>query len=192
MNIEPAILDGKHVRLEPISMNHFHDLSKVAFDENLWKWTLGVVSNEEDLKNYIAEASEGNKNGIYLAFATIDKETGRAVGSSRFGSLAPEYRRVEIGWTWIGRDFQRTRVNTEAKYLMLKHAFETWKALRVYLQTDALNERSQNAILRIGASREGVMRKDKIAYGGRVRDSVMFSILEDEWSEVKSNLEAKL
>lgn len=192
MNIEPVILEGEHVRLEPISMNHFEDLVKVSFDENLWKWTLGRISNEEDLKNYIAEASEGNKSKIYLAFATIDKKSGRAVGSTRFGSLAPEYRRAEIGWTWIGRDFQRTAVNTEAKYLMLKHAFETWNCLRVYLQTDALNERSQNAIARIGAIREGIMRKDKITYTGRIRDSVMFSIIEDEWAKVKGNLETKL
>ena len=192
MKIEPVILEGEHVWLEPISMSHFDDLSKVAFDEDLWKWTLGKISNEQDLKNYIAEASEGNKNGIYLAFATIDKKSGRAVGSTRFGSLAPEYRRAEIGWTWIGRDFQRTSVNTEAKYLMLKHAFETWNCLRVYLQTDLLNERSQNAIARLGAIREGVMRKDKITSEGRVRDSVMFSILDDEWAKVKENLETKL
>lgn len=192
MKVEPVILEGEHVRLEPISMKHFDDLTKVAFDENLWKWTLGKISTEENLKNYIAEAAEGNKNGFYLAFATIDKQTNRAVGSTRFGSFAPEYRRAEIGWTWIGRDFQRTAVNTEAKYLMLKHAFETWDCLRVYLQTDALNERSQKAILRLGAIKEGIMRKDKIAYGGRVRDSVMFSILDEEWAKVKNNLEEKL
>jgi N-acetyltransferase len=192
MKIESVILEGEHVRLEPISTNHFDDLSKIAFDENLWKWTLGRISNEQDLKNYIAEASEGNKNAIYLAFATIDKKSGYAVGSTRFGSLAPEYRRAEIGWTWIGREFQRTHVNTEAKYLMLKHAFETWNCLRVYLQTDSLNERSQNAIARLGAIREGVMRKDKITSEGRVRDSVMFSILHDEWAKVKENLETKL
>lgn len=192
MKIEPVILQGEHVRLEPISMNHFDDLSKVAFDENLWKWTLGRISEEQDLKNYIAEAAEGNQRAVYLAFATIDKKTNRAVGSTRFGSFAPEYRRAEIGWTWIGRDFQRTAVNTEAKYLMLKHAFEKWNCLRVYLQTDALNERSQKAILRLGAVREGVMRKDKITGEGRVRDSVMFSILDDEWAEIKRNLEAKL
>lgn len=192
MKIEPVILEGEHVRLEPISMKHFDDLAKIAFDEELWKWTLGKVSNENDLKNYIIEAAEGNKNGVYLAFATIAKKTNRAVGSTRFGSFAPEYRRAEIGWTWIGRDFQRTPVNTEAKYLMLKHAFETWKCLRVYLQTDALNERSQKAILRLGAVKEGVMRKDKIAYNERVRDSVMFSILDNEWAKVKANLEAKL
>lgn len=192
MKIEPVILEGEHVRLEPISMKHFDDLAEIAFDEELWKWTLGKVSNENDLKNYIIEAAEGNKNGVYLAFATIHKKTNRAVGSTRFGSFAPEYRRAEIGWTWIGRDFQRTPVNTEAKYLMLKHAFETWKCLRVYLQTDALNERSQKAILRLGAVKEGVMRKDKIAYNERVRDSVMFSILDNEWAKVKANLEAKL
>lgn len=192
MKVEPVILEGEFVRLEPISMNHFDDLAEVAFDEDLWRWTLGKVLDEHDLRNYIEEAAEGNKTGVYLAFATLDKASGKAVGATRFGSIAEEYRRVEIGWTWIGRDWQRTHVNTEAKYLMLKHAFETWNCLRVYLQTDALNERSQNAIARLGAVCEGIMRKDKIAYGGRVRDSVMFSILDDEWAEVKRNLEAKL
>lgn len=192
MKVESVILEGKHVRLEPISMKHFDDLSKVAFDESLWKWTLSVISNEQDLKNYIAEASGGNERCIYLAFATIDKESGRAVGSTRFGSLAPEYRRAEIGWTWLGREFQRTVVNTEAKYLMLKHAFETWNCLRVYLQTDELNERSQKAIARLGAVKEGIMRKDKITSEGRVRNSVMFSILDNEWAEIESNLAARL
>lgn len=192
MKVDCVILNGKYVRLEPISMTHFEDLSKVAFDEDLWKWTLGKISNEQDLKNYIAEAAEGNERGIYLAFATIDKKSGRAVGSTRFGSLAPEYRRAEIGWTWIGRDFQRTFVNTEAKYLMLRHAFETWNCLRVYLQTDALNERSQKAILRLGAVKEGIMRKDKITGEGRIRDSVMFSILDEEWVDIKNRLEEKL
>jgi RimJ/RimL family protein N-acetyltransferase len=192
MNIEPIILEGEFVRLEPLSMKHFDDLAQVAFDEDLWKWTLGRVSNEEDLKKYIEEAASGTASGIYLALATIDKRSGKAVGATRFGSIAREYRRVEIGWTWIGRDFQRTVVNTEAKYLMLRHAFETWKALRVYLQTDALNERSQKAIARLGAKREGILRKDKITDQGRVRDSVIFSILDDEWAEVKNNLEAKM
>lgn len=192
MKIEPVILEGESVRLEPISMNHFDDLAKVAFDEDIWKWMLGKVLNEKDLENYIREAAKGAKTGIYLAFATIEKSSGKAVGSTRFGSFAAEYRRVEIGWTWIGRDWQRTRINTQAKYLMLKHAFETWNCLRVYLQTDALNERSQKAILRLGAKKEGVMRKDKITDDGRVRDSIMFSILDEEWVEVKKNLEAKL
>lgn len=192
MKIEPVILEGEAVRLEPISMNHFKDLAEIAFDQQLWKYTLGKVSGEKDLENYIREAAEGNEQGIYLAFATIDKASGKAVGSTRFGSIAAQYRRVEIGWTWIGKKWQRTRVNTEAKYLMLEHAFETWKAVRVYLQTDSLNERSQAAILRLGAKKEGVMRKDKITSEGRVRDSVIFSILDEEWAEIKANLERKL
>jgi len=192
MKIEPVILEGEFVRLEPLSMKYFDDLAAVAFDENLWLWTLGKVADEKDLENYIAEAENGTKEIIYLAFATIEKRTGKAVGATRFGSIVPAYRRVEIGWTWIGSAFQRTSINTEAKYLMLRHAFETWKCLRVMLQTDALNERSQNAIIRLGAKKEGVLRKDKITDAGRVRDSVIFSILDSEWAEVRRNLETKL
>lgn len=192
MKIEPVTLEGSFIRLEPLSFEHFNDLSEVAFDEDIWRWTLGKVSDEASLRGYLGEAIDGAKDGIYLPFATIEKASGKAIGATRFGSIVVDYRRVEIGWTWIARDFQRTFVNTEAKYLMLKHAFETWKCLRVMLQTDAFNERSQNAILRLGAKKEGILRRDKITDTGRVRDSVIFSIIDEEWETVKKNLEIKM
>ncbi len=192
MKILPITLEGIHIRLEPLSFEHFNDLAEIAFDEELWRWTLGKVTDEASLREYISEAIEGAKTGIYLPFAIIEKSSGKAIGAARFGSIVVEYRRVEIGWTWIARNFQRTFVNTEAKYLMLKHAFETWKCLRIGIQTDSLNQRSHDAILRIGAKKEGIIRKDKITHDGRVRSSVFFSIIDDEWETVKKNLELKM
>ena len=129
---------------------------------------------------------------IALPFATILKESGRAIGCSRYGNIDRHNRRVEISWTWIGRPWQRTAVNTEAKYLMLQHAFETLGCIRVELKTDALNERSRRAILRIGAKEEGTFRRHMITASGRVRDTVYFSIVDREWPEVKAGLEARL
>src|SRR5688572_32247921 len=127
-----------------------------------------------------------------MPFATVALPYGKAIGGTRFATWSATDRRVEIGWTWIGKDWQRTFVNTEAKFLMLRHAFEVWKCIRVEFKTDSLNEKSRNAILRIGAKEEGVFRQHMITDSGRLRDSVYYSILDGEWKEVKSNLEAKL
>ena len=192
MNIEETVLDGQIVRLEPLKLLHLDELCAIGLDEEIWRWSPSRIKNYADMKNYIETALNEQKQGISLPFATVEKNTKKAVGSTRFGNIDVKNRRVEIGWTWIGKDFQRTRVNTEAKLLMLRHAFEYWKCIRVELKTDALNEKSRKAILRIGAKEEGIFRQHMITDSGRFRDSVYYSILDTEWQNIKLNLEARL
>ncbi len=193
MKIEPVILEGKFVRLEPLSLEtQFEDLCEAGLDADLWKWTSDFIQNAAELRIYFERALDEQRRGVSLPFATIEKQTNKAVGSTRFGNIEANHRRVEIGWTWISQKWQRTFVNTEAKYLMLKHAFDVWNCRRVELKTDALNARSRAAISRLGATEEGILRKHMITATGRVRDTVYFSILDDEWQQIKANLEAKL
>ena len=192
MKIEPVILAGKSVRLEPLSMNHLQGLSEVAFDASIWKWNPSAVFNQEDLKNYIELALEDKQKGIALPFATIAQSSNKVIGSTRFANIDTKNRRVEIGWTWISPNWQRSTINTEAKFLMLQHAFEIWNCIRVELKTDVLNEQSRKAILRIGAKEEGILRRHVICDSGRIRDTIYFSILDSEWLEVKNNLLAKM
>lgn len=188
MHIEPVTLEGAHVRLEPLTMDHLQPLSEVALEPEIWRWTQADVQNVDDLKCYMATAILERDQGKSLPFATVAKSAGKAIGSTRFSTIDHESRRVEIGWTWIGRPWQRTVVNTEAKLLMLTHAFETWGCIRVELKTDALNAKSRAAIARIGGREEGTLRKHSITERGRVRDTVYFGILDDEWPEVKRRL----
>lgn len=192
MKVKSVTLDGRNIRLEPLSMSHLGELCAVGLDEDLWRWIPTQICCETDLRTYIESALEGQKQGFMLPFATIEKTTGRAIGSTRYASIDRTNRRLEIGWTWIAKDRQRTAVNTEAKYLMLRHAFEKLGCIRVEFKTDALNERSRRAILRLGAAEEGTFRKHIITGNGRVRDTVYFSIVDTEWSAVKEKLEAKL
>lgn len=192
MKIEPITLEGNFVRLEPLSINHLDQLCEAGLDEELWRWIPTQISNRQEMKNYIETALDEQDRGVSLPFATIEKSTNKAIGSTRFGNIAVKDRRAEIGWTWIAKDWQRTFVNTEAKLLMLTHAFETWKCIRVEFKTDALNEKSRNAILRLGAKQEGIFRQHVICQSGRLRDSVYFSILDSEWAQIKKELEAKL
>lgn len=189
MKIEPVTLEGKHVRLEPLSLNHHADLCEVGLDEELWRLTTVMIQTPEAMRSYIEEALKEREAGRSVPFATIERATGKIVGSTRFGNIDAANLRVEIGWTWVAKNWQRTAINTEAKYLMFKHAFETWKCNRVELKTDSLNERSRNAILRIGAKEEGTLRNHMITYTGRLRHSVYFSVIESEWSDVKARLE---
>lgn len=192
MNIEPVTLDGEFVRLEPLSMKHHEELCQVGLDPDLWSLTTIHLRTSDDMRTYIETALKEQAAGSSLPFATIHKESGRAVGSTRFGEIDRANRHVEIGWTWVAKDWQRTAVNTEAKYLMLRHAFETLGCIRVELKTDSLNERSRNAILRLGAKQEGIFRNHIIVHNGRIRHSVYFSIIDSEWPEVQANLEVKL
>lgn len=192
MKVEPVTLEGKHVTLHPLSEEHFGPLCEVGLDPRLWEWTANVVKTEADLRRYVDSAFADRDRRIALPFVTEDRASGMIVGSTRFGNIDPANRKAEIGWTWINPKWQRTYVNTEAKLLMLAHAFEVWNAIRVELKTDLNNQQSQNAMLRIGAKKEGVMRNHMITETGRYRDSVYFSIIESEWPEVKANLEAKL
>jgi RimJ/RimL family protein N-acetyltransferase len=192
MNIQPVTLTGRHVRLEPLTLNHQPALTEVGLDPDLWRWIPTQVRTPEDMQGYIQLALQWQADGTALPFATVEQSSGRAIGSTRYMNIDKPNRRVEIGATWIGGPWQRTPVNTEAKYLMLRHAFETLGCIRVELKTDELNERSRNAILRIGAKQEGIFRQHVICWDGRLRNSVYFSILDSEWPQVKQALEQKL
>jgi N-acetyltransferase len=192
MDIQPVTLAGEFIRLEPLSQTHHAQLAQVGLDEDLWRWIPQPVRTPEEMHVYISTALDDLARGVSLPFATIEQASGRAIGSTRFGNIDRANRHVEIGWTWLARPWQRTRANTEAKYLMLRHAFDTWGANRVELKTDALNERSRNAILRIGARQEGIFRSHMVTSTGRLRDTVYFSIVSSEWPEVKARLELNL
>ena len=192
MKLHPIVLEGQHVRLEPLTLDHHAALCEVALDPELWRWSVTDMGTPDDLRRYMEAALREQDEGRALPFATIERTSGRAVGSTRFGNADPVHRRVEIGWTWIGRPWQRTAINTEAKYLMLRHAFETLGCIRVELKTDSLNERSRKAILRIGAQEEGTFRNHMITASGRIRHTVYYSIVDSEWPAVKVSLEKKL
>jgi len=192
MEVRPVTLEGEHVRLEPLTMAHHAALWEIAKDRELWRWTATDVHAADDLRRYMEKALTEQAEGRSLPFATIAKSVGRPVGSTRFGNIEPLNRRVEIGWTWLGSDWQRTAVNTEAKLLMLTHAFETWGCIRVELKTDALNTASRAAIARLGAKEEGTLRRHIITQAGRVRDTVYYSILDEEWPGIKARLTARL
>lgn len=195
LNIEmPITLEGSVVRLEPLRPDHTEDFWNVAKDAlgNIFEWIPYRLQSREDFQRLVEKAFAEQQRGDSVVFATVEKSSGRVIGSTRFMNIDRANRRVEIGSTWIAPPWQRTAVNTEAKYLMLRHAFEVWKCFRVELKTDALNRRSRNAILRIGAKEEGTLRRHVLTWTGRVRDSVYFSILDSEWPEVKAKLEAML
>jgi RimJ/RimL family protein N-acetyltransferase len=192
MNIHPIILEGKGVRLEPLTQAHHAQLCEIGLDDELWRLTTTIIRTPEDMKKYIDAAAKDFSDGKALPFAIIEKASGKAVGSTRFGNIDPTHRRVEIGWTWIARQWQRTFINTETKYLLLSHAFDTLGCMRVEFKTDSTNSRSRNALMRIGAKEEGVFRNHMIMPGGRIRHSVYFSIIDSEWNKVKRELEKKL
>jgi RimJ/RimL family protein N-acetyltransferase len=189
MIVAPVTLEGRHVRLEPLSKAHHAGLTAVGLDEELWRWIPTPVRTAEEMSAYIATALEEQARGVSLPFAQIEKSSGRAIGCTRYGNIDRTHHRVEIGWTWIAPEWQRTGVNTETKYLLLRHAFETLGCIRVELKTDALNEKSRNAILRIGAKEEGTFRNHMITASGRIRHTVYFSILDSEWPAVKVRLQ---
>lgn len=192
MKIEPIVLAGNFVRLEPLSRLHHQQLCEAGLDENLWRISPDQIASPDDMQRYLETALDEQNRGVSLPFATIEKSSNKVVGSTRFGNIATKDRRTEIGWTWIAKPWQRTFVNTEAKFLMLSHAFEVWHCIRVEFKTDFLNEQSRQAILRLGATEEGIFRQHIICQSGRLRDSVYFSILDSEWETVKRNLETKL
>jgi len=192
MIFEPVILQGQIIRLEPLTSEHLEGLCEVGLDPDLWRFTTTMVQTREDMKAYLEEALKYDQQGTARPFATISLESGQVIGCTRFGNIDLHNRHVEIGWTWVGVPWHRTAVNTEAKYLMLRYAFETLRCIRVEFKTDAINERSRQAILRIGAKEEGTLRNHMIVHDGRYRHTVYFSVIESEWPAVKSDLEAKL
>lgn len=192
MFTDAALLSGTTIRLEPLTLDHVPGLCAVGLDPALWRWMTSRVDDEADMERYVRMALRAYESGTALPFATVEQASGRVIGSTRFCAIARPFRRVEIGWTWIARPWQRTAVNTEAKYLMLRHAFEVEDCIRVEFKTDVLNTASRNALLRIGAQEEGVLRDHVITERGRVRDTIYFSILAREWPAVKAMLEQRL
>ena len=190
--LDPVVLDGDFVRLEPMTLEHHAGLSEVGLDPEIWRYTLVVVKTPDDMRSYMESALDLQRDGNTLPFVTIERSSGRIVGSTRFGNYDPANRRIEIGWTWIAPPWQRTAINTEAKYLMLTHAFQKLGCVRVELKTDVLNTPSRKAMLRIGATEEGVLRKHSLVWDGRYRDSIYYSILDEEWPGVKQQLEKML
>jgi RimJ/RimL family protein N-acetyltransferase len=190
----PLTMEGSVVRLEPIRRGHAALFWEVAKDdlEEIFRWIPYSMKTPEDFERLIEKAFDEQERGESVVLATVERSSGRVIGSTRFMNIDRVNRRVEIGSTWIAPRWQRTAVNTEAKYLMLRHGFEVWRCMRVELKTDALNEKSRNAILRIGAKEEGTLRRHLITWTGRVRDTVYFSILDEEWPEVKARLEARM
>jgi N-acetyltransferase len=191
MKVEPVVLDGAHVRLEPLSWAHLPNLCEVGLAEELWRWIPTPVRTAADMAAYVELALKEQADGVSLPFTQIEKATGRVIGSTRYMNIEKVHHRVEIGCTWIGREWQRSAVNTEAKYLLLRHAFETLGCMRVELKTDSLNEKSRAAILRIGAKQEGIFRNHMMTSTGRIRHTVYFSIVDSEWPGVKSELERR-
>ena len=192
MIVEPVVLRGTAVRLEPLTIDHVEALARVGLDPELWRWIPTQVTTTEEMRAYVMTALDEQRHGVSLPFVIVDQASGQVIGSTRYGNIQPAHHRLEIGWTWITPAWQRTAVNTEAKLLLLTHAFETLGAMRVELKTDALNEKSRKAILRIGAMEEGTFRKHIITASGRVRDSVYFSIIDTEWPAVKMKLQRRL
>jgi len=189
MEIKPVILQGKHVRLEPLTEAHVPGLAEIGIGQSFWDFMLyGNITTEGDMHNWVLDILSRAEKGTDLPFAVIHLASGRVAGATRYLNIMPKDRGLEIGGTWYGQEFQRTPVNTECKYLLLQHAFETLGCIRVQLKTDSRNERSQKAIERIGAVKEGVLRNHMILPDGRYRHSVFYSILDIEWPEVKQRL----
>jgi RimJ/RimL family protein N-acetyltransferase len=192
MQLAAITLEGQHVRLEPLKAHHVEPLLKAASDPRIWQFTSNVISTAADMQKYVETALDWQNAGTAVPFVTMERGSHRVVGSTRFANIDRDHRRAEIGWTWLNPDYWRTAINTEAKYLMLRHAFEQWKCIRVELKTAAKNARSRAAILRIGAKEEGTLRHHMIQPDGSYRDSVYFSVLDEEWPAVKKRLEERL
>lgn len=190
---QPVILTGKYVRLEPMTKDHTTALAEIGVGQNFWDFMLyGNMNTAEDMRYWVSDILARAENGTDLPFVAVHLASGRVAGATRYLNIMPKDRGLEIGGTWYGPEFQRTAVNTECKYLLLRHAFETLGCIRVQLKTDLRNERSQRAIERIGAIREGVLRNHMILPDGRYRHSVFYSILETEWPQVRERLEKML
>lgn len=188
--IERVTLQGKYVRLEPISEAHIDGLAEIGIGHDFWKFMLyGEMKTKEDFRFFVIDLLEREKAGTDLPFVAIHLASGRIAGATRYLNIMPKDRGLEVGGTWYGVDFQRTPVNTECKYLLFSHAFETLKCIRLQLKTDSLNVRSQTAIERIGAKKEGTLRNHMITPEGRYRHSVFYSVLDTEWEDVKKKLE---
>lgn len=192
MKMERTALNGRRVRLEPLAEAHLPGLAAAIEDGRLWELPVTIVPHPRDLSQFLGDAQAAHAAGRELAFATLDAASGQVLGSTRFRCFEAAHRRVEIGFTFLAAARQRTHVNTEAKYLMLRHAFETWGCNRVELLTDERNTRSRQAIVRIGAREEGVVRSHMVMRDGHIRNSVLYSLIRPEWPQARLALEARL
>jgi N-acetyltransferase len=190
--VRPVTLEGRYVCLQPLSLKHLDDLCRAGLDASLWHWTPAPVRTDVEMYDYIVDALQDQTRGLALPWATVELASGRAVGSTRFGNIDRTHRRLEIGWTWLGRAWHRTPLNTEAKYLQLRHAFDVLQCVRVEFKTDALNTASRAALRRLGAREEGTLRRHMITADGRSRDTVYYSVLDEEWPDVRGRLRAWL
>ncbi|MEP6872865.1 MAG: GNAT family protein [Burkholderiales bacterium] len=188
----PVTLTNPDVRLEPLTLAHVPALAAVGNDPELWGWIPNPITDADEMHAYVSTALEEQQRGVALPFAIVEAASGSVIGSTRFAAIDVRNRRLEIGWTWIARSHQRTRTNTAAKRLLLGHAFDVLEANRVELKTDALNEKSRNAIGRIGGVQEGIFRQHVVCASGRIRDTVYFSILAAEWPAVRRRLDERL
>jgi RimJ/RimL family protein N-acetyltransferase len=190
--VEPVTLEGRYVRLEPLAREHLAGIVSAGSFEEIWRWISVRPVGRAGFERWIESALAARDAGMELPFTTFDRASGEIVGGTRYLNIAPESRRLEIGWTWITPQMQRTYVNTEAKYLQLRHCFEVLGCRRVELKTDGRNEKSRNAMLRIGAQFEGIARKQMVTFDGSNRDNAWFAIIDDDWPSVKERLEAML
>jgi len=187
-----TVLEGRNVCLEPLSESHHAGLAAIGLELGLWEFVPDRVSTAGEMLEYIRTALREEADGVSLPFAIVDRATGAVAGSTRFMNISRAHRRVEIGATWLGAPWRRTALNTEAKYLLLRHAFEALGCVRVELKADARNQRSRTAILRIGAREEGTLRRHMVLWTGWIRDTVYYSVLDSEWPAVKAGLEARM
>jgi RimJ/RimL family protein N-acetyltransferase len=193
MKIEPITLEGHAVYLKPLSMDYVEDLYEAAQDPSIWLYMpTNPGRSLADMVAWIRAALRGQEEGTDLPFVIIDRATNRVVGATRYMNISSKDRGLEIGWTWLAKEARRTGINTECKYLLLRHAFETLRVVRVQFKTDSRNEVSQRAIERLGAVKEGILRNHMVLPNGFCRDSVYYSILDSEWSSVKAGLEEKM
>lgn len=190
--LEPVVLEGRLVRLEPMSLEHLDGLAEIAFDDSIWRWTIVRIGDQSDLEGWVRAALAARDAGAELPWVTVERASGRPIGSSRFLNVVLDHRRLEIGWTWVAAPWRRRGVNQEAKLLMLGHAFERLGCRRVEFKTDARNEPSRAALAGIGAVFEGVLRRHMVMADGSARDSAYFSILDREWPAVRAGLEASV
>jgi N-acetyltransferase len=188
---QPVDLAGRFVRLEPLSLTHLPALAAAGGDPAIWRWYSVDGSTPEAMREFVADGLDMQRKGTGVPFAVLDVK-GAVAGSTRFGAIERKHRRAEIGWTFLAPRCQRTPMNTEMKYLMLRHAFETWNLMRVEFKTDSLNDKSRNALKRIGATEEGIFRNHMVTYTGRIRHSAWYSITDGDWPAVKRGLEDKL
>jgi len=190
MEVKPVILTGIHVRLEPMTEAHIPGLAEIGVGQDFWDFMLyGRMDSVDDMRGWVRQILARSTKGSDMPFVAVQLASGKVAGATRYLNIMPKDRGLEIGGTWYGVEFQRTPVNTECKYILLKHAFESLGCIRVQFKTDLRNVRSQMAIERIGAVKEGVLRNHMILPDGRFRDSVYYSIIDSEWSGVKSRLE---